>query len=354
VDKNITNINRAFSDCLAAIISTRVVLLQLLPGGALLSVYALATSSAPLFVSKNSKLYEMLSPPIILDPFKRAKALEPKKYSKLKWLLALSAFHIFITQSRWIQYAVQLSLFVLSIAVLFTPQSTTMFTILALVLVPFCIAQSLALIIALWKALGLTDDGDEYGSKRIECIQTMEKRGLSRTEIVAALAKYSKEDELETYVQRLHRNPMMFNPSPLVRSSLGERISETQTDRTSVTEVLGRGSISPIILSSSQQRLSRGSFIRASETGECDGNASFDNGIELASVQAPLRLSSEGNFVRGPLPPLHPPRLGLQATALPPSPPPPRISVALPPLRPPPVVRQYRLSEAGDFQTSTL
>jgi hypothetical protein len=222
------------------------VLLQLLPGGALLSVYAFATSSAPLFVSKNSHLYEMLSPPIILDPFKRAKALEPKKYSKLRWLLALSAFHIFITQSRWIQYAVQLSLFVLSIAVLFKPQSTTMFTILALVLVPFCIAQSLALIIALWKALGLTDDGDEYGNKRAECIQAMEKKGLPRAEIVAALSKYAKEDELEGYVQGLQTNPLMF--SPLVRASLDERMSETQANRTTVTDVLGRDNVSPVVL----------------------------------------------------------------------------------------------------------
>ena len=77
--------NKAYSNCLSSIISTRVVLLQVVPQFTMLAVYAIATASAPLFVNPSCSLYGNLYPPIIRDPFARARQAETDKYKDTTW-----------------------------------------------------------------------------------------------------------------------------------------------------------------------------------------------------------------------------------------------------------------------------
>lgn len=160
-DAGINDTNRAYSQCLSAVISTRVVLLQVVPQLALLSVYAIATSSAPLFVAPGCKLYGKLFPLIITNPFERARLAEPlAKFRNTKWIIWLSGINIFVTQSRLMQHLVQLLTYILSISVLYAPSSKASILFFACVFLPYCLAQSLVLIVGLWKAMDLSDEGE--------------------------------------------------------------------------------------------------------------------------------------------------------------------------------------------------
>ena len=183
-------------------ISTRVVLLQVVPQFTLLAVYAIATSSAPLFVHPNCVLFNKLYPPIIRDPFERAREQEADKYKNTTWIIVMSGVNIFVTQSRLLQHFVQLFIYVLSIAALYIPSNKLTLLLFSSILLPYCLAQSFVLVVGLYKALDLpTVDELRSAAIRKESIVALAAKNFDEDEIVTILRRYTGGTAAESALQ---------------------------------------------------------------------------------------------------------------------------------------------------------
>ena len=103
---------------LAIIVSTRAILLQLLPNGTLLSLLVMATAGTPLFVS-SAELRSQLPGLLVWDPVAEATEAECRlSYARSQgflvadylWIVRLNAFIMVVTESR-------LSVFLFSVAI---------------------------------------------------------------------------------------------------------------------------------------------------------------------------------------------------------------------------------------------
>jgi len=208
-----------YSAMVAAIVSTRSVILQLIPSLTVLSIFASTMSATPIFVS-SKRLDRNLPEMIISEPFTEARAQEqegidetewirktevseeqncvPNPYHKMvkgklrvvsreareaiekgneysrakmrriinmpsrtvdEWVVAINGLALYVTESRFINFLINLYRFILTIGILYSSQENLYYWMISavIILVPYAWLLACKLTVIAGKALYITD-----------------------------------------------------------------------------------------------------------------------------------------------------------------------------------------------------
>jgi hypothetical protein len=208
----ISDTNEKYSAFLAATISPRSILLQLVPHASILSIYAAATSACPIFFSErmgenfNKYFCKQLYPLLAWKAFERAKQSEDLRHKKHKWILRLRAAHVFVTESRLISWLYNVYKAGLSISILYLPTSSALIQSAILLLLPYCYIRSLTAVVYLGKCmaisdghflLGLCGNGTSY-EEELHDVKILKDFGLKEQEVGETLVeKMFAEEEAD-------------------------------------------------------------------------------------------------------------------------------------------------------------
>lgn len=203
--------NEKYSAFLAATISPRSILLQLVPQASILSIYAASTSACPIFFSETmgdkfkEAFCKQLYPLLAWKAFSRAKRSEDLWHKKHKWILRLRAVHVFVTESRLISWLYNVYKAGLSISVLYMPTSSTLIQSAILLLLPYCYVRSLTAVVYLGKCMAISDGHFLLGlcghgtsfDEEMHDIEILTDFGLTKEEVGATLVEKMFTDEEE-------------------------------------------------------------------------------------------------------------------------------------------------------------
>lgn len=132
IKKTASERNEKYSSFLLAMIAPRSILLQMVPHATAWSVYSIATSSYPIYVSSHSLLgaggeggLQKVFPFFASDCWERAVNSEDGRHKGSRWLLYLNAANIVFTESRAVLWFIQAFTVFISVVILYMPFNFT-------------------------------------------------------------------------------------------------------------------------------------------------------------------------------------------------------------------------------------
>jgi hypothetical protein len=169
------HLRQDYSMILFAQVCTRAILFQIVPILTVLTIFTSITSPTPMLVY-SERLRKNLPELFVWDAFDRASVMEQQRIDEAncirkyelrvknngrtvnEWLVFLIGVTTFCTESRAINFALNVYKFIMTLVILLMSNSTNWMIAAVLILLPFCFVRSLTFIIILGKAMDITDD----------------------------------------------------------------------------------------------------------------------------------------------------------------------------------------------------
>ena len=193
-ERLVRKIRYDFTSMVSAIVSTRVVLFQIIPALTPLTIFASAMSTSPVLLGHSSDYFKKTAPPMILNnPFSEARKeeqdrideakvffrsnwggdeedieLESEQLTINKWMVNLNAVFLFIFESRLCRFITNLTVFAVSMALTYgSPEFARTFVIVGSIIF-FIVSAAVGLyaIVLLGNAMDIDDNDLTFGLGR--------------------------------------------------------------------------------------------------------------------------------------------------------------------------------------------